>query len=98
MFELGSQIRRSAQSVRANIVEGYGRRRYKNDFIRFLTQSYGSCLETLSHTEMLNDLYPESGFRDILTKYEKLGARLFKFISFVEISWRTDNRQLTTDN
>ena len=37
MFEEGSQIRRSSKSVRSNIVEGYGKRHYKNDFIRFLT-------------------------------------------------------------
>jgi len=36
MYEEGSQIRRSAKSVAANIVEGYGRRRYKQEFIRFL--------------------------------------------------------------
>jgi four helix bundle protein len=35
-FEVGSQIRRSIKSVKANIVEGYGRRRYKKDYIRFL--------------------------------------------------------------
>ena len=34
-FELGSQVRRSAQYVRANIVEGYGRKRYKKDFMFF---------------------------------------------------------------
>ncbi len=28
MYEEGSQIRRSAKSVRSNIVEGYGRRNY----------------------------------------------------------------------
>lgn len=37
MFEEGSQIRRSMKSVKSNIVEGYGRRRYKYDFIKFLT-------------------------------------------------------------
>ncbi len=89
MFELGSQIRRSAQSVRANIVEGYGRRRYKQDFVKFLTQSYASCLETISHSEMLNELYPKLGFDGIIPKYETLGAKLFKFISYVEISWKT---------
>ncbi len=36
MFEEGSQIRRSVKSVKSNIVEGYGRREYKNEFIRFL--------------------------------------------------------------
>ena len=41
-FEEGSQIRRSVKSVRSNIVEGYGRRRYKNEFIKFLIYCY--CL------------------------------------------------------
>ena len=36
MYEEASQIRRSLKSISSNIVEGFGRRRYKNDFIRFL--------------------------------------------------------------
>jgi four helix bundle protein len=36
MFEEGSQIRRSSKAVTAAIVEGYGRKRYKMDFIKFL--------------------------------------------------------------
>ena len=36
MFEQGSQIRRSVKSVKSTIVEGYGRRRYKQEFMRFL--------------------------------------------------------------
>jgi four helix bundle protein len=47
MYELGSQLKRSSDSVVSNIVEGYGRRRYKADFIRFLVFSYASCLETI---------------------------------------------------
>jgi four helix bundle protein len=39
MYEEGSQIRRSRKSIRSNIVEGYGRRIYKNEFIRFITCS-----------------------------------------------------------
>lgn len=45
-YELGSQIRKSSDSVNSNIVEGYGRSRYKNEFIRFLVFSHSSCLET----------------------------------------------------
>ena len=37
MFEEGAQIRKSSKSVRSTIVEGYGRRRYKQEFIRFLS-------------------------------------------------------------
>ena len=33
MYEEGSQIRRAIKSVRSNIVEGYGRRTYKQDYI-----------------------------------------------------------------
>lgn len=59
MYELGSQLRRSSDSVVTNIVEGYGRKRYKADFIKFLTYSYASCLETVFHIEKISKLYPE---------------------------------------
>src|SRR6266446_1178344 len=53
MYEGGSQIRRSVKSIRSNIVEGYGRRRYKQEFIRFLLFAHASCDETIDHLEML---------------------------------------------
>ncbi len=40
MYEEASQIRRSSKSISSNIVEGFGRRRYKNDFISFLIYSW----------------------------------------------------------
>ncbi|HKK59288.1 MAG TPA: four helix bundle protein [Salinivirga sp.] len=46
LYETGSQIRRSSKSVKANIVEGYGRKEYKLEFIRFLTFSLASNYET----------------------------------------------------
>jgi four helix bundle protein len=94
LFESGSQIRRSAQSIRANIVEGYGRKRYKKDFIHFLTQAYGSCLETKSHLTMLDELYPHFGFDLLIEKYDNLGSKIHGFINYVEKSWLsiTDNR------
>jgi four helix bundle protein len=36
MYEEGGQIRRSSKSVKSTIVEGYGRRIYKQEFIKFL--------------------------------------------------------------
>ena len=59
LYELGSQIRRSSDSVPTNIVEGYGRKRYKADFIKFLTYSHTSNLETLCHFEKIQNLYPD---------------------------------------
>lgn len=92
LYELGSQTRRSAQSVRSNIVEGYGRRKYKLDFSRFLTFADASLLETESHLEMILDLYKIEGCTDILERYHQLGKQLNSFIAFVDSNWKTANR------
>lgn len=42
LFESGSQLRRAAKSVSANIVEGYGRKEYSADFHRFLVIALAS--------------------------------------------------------
>ena len=42
MYEEGSQIRRSSKSVKSTIVEGYGRRSYKQDYIKFLIYALSS--------------------------------------------------------
>src|SRR3989338_5069864 len=36
MYEEGSQIRRSSKAIPANIVEGFGRKKYQQDYLRFL--------------------------------------------------------------
>ena len=82
MFEEGSQIRRSSKSIVSNIVEGYGRRRYKNEFVRFLTYAVGSCDETKAHLEMLYEtgsLDKQNIFEQLINSYEEVGAKLFRF-------------------
>ena len=53
MYETGSQIRRSSKTVKSTIVEGYGRRQYKQDFIKYLIYSLSSNDETIDHPETL---------------------------------------------
>ena len=36
MYEEGSQIRRSSKGITSCIVEGYGRKKYKAEFVKFL--------------------------------------------------------------
>ena len=94
LYELGSQVRRSSDSIVSNIVEGYGRRRYKNEFIRFLVFSHASCLETACHLERLSILYPNMNnlILEVIQKNDLLGKKLFKFILYIEKNWQTDNR------
>lgn len=91
LYELGSQIRRSADSVNTNIVEGYGRRRYKADFLKFLVYSHASNDETLNHLEKIIHLYPDI-MQDHLylkTEYNNLGSKINSFIKYVETSWKS---------
>jgi len=53
MFEEASQIRRSSKAITALIVEGYGRRRYKADFIKYLVYTQSECDETIVHLDFL---------------------------------------------
>jgi len=89
-YELGSQIRRSADSVNSNIVEGYGRKRYKKDFIKFLVYSLASNDETINHLMKLEILYPnlKKMIIELKKDYIKLGKRLNKFIEYVTNHWR----------
>ncbi|MBL7887454.1 MAG: four helix bundle protein [Flavobacterium sp.] len=91
MFELGSQLRRSSDSVTTNIVEGYGRKRYKADFIKFLTYSWSSCLETVFHIEKINTLYPNviDNKDEFTNKYNELSSKIYNFIKYVEENWKT---------
>ena len=90
LYELGSQLRRSSDSVVSNIVEGYSRRRYKADFIRFLVFSHSSCLETIGHLYKITVLYPnlKVEFEPFIQIYENLGGKIFNFMSFVEKNWK----------
>ena len=91
-YETGSQIRRSAASVRSNIVEGYGRRRYKQDYIRFLVYSLGSCIETMDHLEYLfetGSLEKNDEMETLHKNYDKLGRMINKFIQSVEAQHMT---------
>jgi len=92
MFEEGSQIRRSMKSVKSNIVEGYGRRRYKHDFIKFLTYAHASCDETIDHLETLSEtgsLKDGVLYEGLHERLNVLGAMLNRFIRRVEVEHRS---------
>ena len=79
MYEQGSQIRRSGKSIVANFVEGYGRRRYKAEYIKFLTYALASCDETKAHLELLHETnsIKNEQFQHFYNNYRKIGAMLY---------------------
>jgi len=89
-YEQGSQIRRSSKSIKDQIAEGYGRRKYKADFIRFLTYSQASCDECYSQIETIIELYPEkTKWIEVKENCNHLGKKINNFIQYVEKSWKT---------
>ena len=90
LYEIGSQVRRSSKSITANIGEGYGRKRYKSDFIRFLVFSHSSCDETIVHLNFIKDLYDDlsNKVKEMITQYSELSKNTYNFIEYVEDKWR----------
>jgi four helix bundle protein len=90
LYEQGSQVRRSAQSIKDNIAEGFGRRRYKAEYIRFLIFAHASCDEAINQLEMINQLYfKENPLDGLIQEYNILGSKINRFIQHVENNWNT---------
>ena len=89
IYEEGAQIRRSAKSVRSNIVEGYGRRKYLQDYIKHLTYSIASNDETTDHLETLfetESLKNKVMYDDLHSRLQTLGKKLNLFLQALERS------------
>lgn len=91
-YEGGSQIRRSSQSIVNYIVEGYGRRQYKADFVKFLIYSYSSLQEAKSQSKFIYISTENKSWNGIYNELNKLGIKLYNFINYVKDHWKVPNR------
>jgi four helix bundle protein len=90
LYEEGSQIRRSSKAATSAIVEGYGRKRYKQDFIRFLVYAQSECDETIVHLDFLHEtesLKETSSYNSFFERYTVLSKKINNFIQWVEDNW-----------
>ncbi|HOY49643.1 MAG TPA: four helix bundle protein [Chryseolinea sp.] len=90
LYEEGSQIRRSSKSITSSIVEGYGRRRYKADFIKYLIYAQSECDETIVHLDFLfetGSIMDQGIYQHLKSDYDSLSKRINKFIQWVEANW-----------
>jgi four helix bundle protein len=92
-YEEGSQIRRSSKSIASAIVEGYGRSRYKAEYIKYLTYAHAECDETILHLEFLYEtgsLSDKKVYDELYALYNQLGKKLNTYIQWVEVNWNTN--------
>ena len=84
-FKLRTQIVDAAQSVSANIAEGYGRR-HLNEYIQFLYYALGSLAETMTRAIGLKEIkqIPETWFRDFNVLHYETENRLLHLIAKLE--------------
>jgi four helix bundle protein len=71
-------------------VEGYGRRKYKADFIKYLIYSQSEGDETMVHLDFLfetGSLPDEKIYVALKSGYESLSRKINKFIQYVDESW-----------
>ncbi|HEY6977832.1 MAG TPA: four helix bundle protein [Chitinophagaceae bacterium] len=91
LYEEGGQIRRSSKGVSSAIVEGYGRKRYKNDFIKYLVISHTECDETLVHLDFLfetGSMKDKELYSRLKEAYIQLSKKIYNYIIWVETNWK----------
>jgi four helix bundle protein len=82
LYEEGGQIRRSSKSIAANIVEGFARRNYKNEFLHYIIIAWGECDETIMHLDFLYEtgsLKDKGLFEYFIAEYTKLSKKINRF-------------------
>ena len=86
LYETGSQLRRASKAISVNIVEGYGRKRYKADFIKFLVYAIASCDESTEWLRYVKESHPDLAEKaDLLLRdIDALGRKLNNFIQAVD--------------
>ena len=78
-FHLRDQLCRAANSIHANIAEGFGRS--AKEFKMYLTRALGSCNETISHledainAEFVNN---KNEAKELIEEYTVVGKQIYR--------------------
>jgi four helix bundle protein len=90
IYEEGNQIRRSSKGITSYIVEGYGRKKHKAEFVKSLIYAHASCDETILHLNFVKDTHQlnKKELQYFLDDYNKLGSKINRFLQYVEKEWK----------
>lgn len=81
-FDLTSQMRRCCKSPLAIIAEGYARKNYRKDWLKYINEAMGECNEMIAHLSCCRDLYSTRIPGDLISKlieeYDISGKQLYR--------------------
>lgn len=82
-MELGGQMRRASKLIAANIAEGFARRKFKKEYLRYLRMARASCDEMRVHLKFSLDLkyLSEKDHQSYWEDYTILGKQLSSLIN-----------------
>ena len=88
-FSLIDQMRRASKAPLAIIAEGYAKKNYRKDWLKYINDAIGECNEMVAHLSCCRDLYPDRLDVKILDKlineYDISGKQLYRLGE----SWRS---------
>ena len=88
LYELGSQLRRSSNSVPANIAEGFGNKHSKI-YLESISRAMGELRETMHHLKIAGakGYVEDRKLHDILNRYEECSKMLYGLEQSLLRSW-----------
>jgi len=77
LYELGSQLRRSSNSIPANLAEGWNNK-HLNIYIEGINRAHGELRETKHHLSVANkkNYIDDAQYQSILERYHECGRML----------------------
>ena len=87
-FGLIDQMRRASMAPMAIIAEGYAKKNYKKDWLKYINDAIGECNEMIVHLSCCRDIYSQRVNSEMVNKlideYDISGKQLFRLGE----SWR----------
>src|SRR5262245_41124041 len=81
-FGLVDQMRRASKAPIAILAEGYAKRSYSRDWLRYINDAIGECNEMIAHLSMCRDLYgancDKSMLEKLISDYDISGKQLYR--------------------
>ena len=75
-------MRRCCKSSLAIIAEGYARKNYKKDWLKYINEAIGECNEMIAHLSCCRDLYPDkisiNATNKLIEEYDISGKQLYR--------------------